>query len=120
MVHLPSRATVTAPFASKDAFIDFLKAPSAPDGQPGIGSGTKWSNRDLEPTPPEERTWTWYNMPLFWLSNSFGIAGWNVASSLIAAGLTWQHAFVSSVLGSAIAGLVVVCMARPGATYHIG
>ncbi|ROV99099.1 hypothetical protein VMCG_06603 [Cytospora schulzeri] len=120
MVRLPSRAAVQAPFSSKEAFIDFLKAPPAPDGKPGLGSGTKWSNRDLEPTPPEERTWTWYNMPLFWLSNMFGIAGWNVASSLIAVGLTWQQAFVSSVLGSAIAGLVVVCMARPGAKYHIG
>ncbi|KUI65488.1 Allantoin permease [Cytospora mali] len=120
MVRLPSRAAVTAPFSSKAAFIDFIKSPEAPEGHVGMGRGSRWSNRDLDPTPPSERTWTWYNLPLFWLSGSFSVTGWNIASSLIAVGLTWKQAFASSVLGSGIAGLVVVCMARPGAKYHIG
>ncbi|KAF3013188.1 hypothetical protein E8E14_002477 [Neopestalotiopsis sp. 37M] len=81
---------------------------------------SRWTNRDLQPTPPEERTWTWYNLPLYWLSTAFGTAGWNVASSLIAAGLTWQQALASCIIGSAISGLVVTAMARPGARYHIG
>lgn len=50
----------------------------------------------------------------------FGTTGWNVPSSLIAVGLTWQQAFVSCILGSLISGLMVVCMARPGVKYHIG
>lgn len=116
MVRLPNKAT----FASKSALITYLEAPTAPDSHVGIGGGTRWSNKDLAPTPPEQRTWTWFNMSLFWMSNMFGIAGWTVASSLIAVGLKWQQAFISSVLGSAIAGLAVVGMARPGATYHIG
>lgn len=74
----------------------------------------------LEPTPPEERTWTWYNLPLYWGSTAFGTSGWNAAASLIAVGLTWQQAFVSCVIGSFISALVVVGMARPGVQYHIG
>lgn len=74
----------------------------------------------LEPTPSEERTWTWYNLPLYWGSTAFGTAGWNAAASLIAVGLTWQQAFASCIIGSLISALVVVGMARPGVRYHIG
>ncbi|KAM0817498.1 putative Allantoin permease [Seiridium cardinale] len=81
---------------------------------------SRWINRDLKPSPPEERNWTWYNLPLYWLSTAFGTAGWNVASSLIAVGLTWQQALASCIIGSAISGVVVTAMARPGARYHIG
>lgn len=119
MVHLPSKAALSGPFQSKAAFIDFIKAPQAPDGHVSINN-SRWTNKDLEPTPPEQRTWTWYNLPLYWFSTMFGTTGWNVPSSLIAVGLTWQQAFVSCVLGSLISGLMVVGMARPGVKYHIG
>lgn len=33
---------------------------------------------------------------------------------------TWQQALVSCVIGSAVSGIVVTLMARPGARYHIG
>lgn len=59
-------------------------------------------------------------MALYWNSHAYGIAGWNAAASLIAVGLTWQLALVSTMIGSLIASLVVVGMARPGAAYHIG
>ncbi|KAH7017087.1 permease for cytosine/purines, uracil, thiamine, allantoin-domain-containing protein [Ilyonectria destructans] len=51
---------------------------------------------------------------------AFGTAGWNVAASLIAIGLTWQQAFISCVLGSFIIAVVVIGMVRAGARYHIG
>lgn len=27
--------------------------------------GPTWSNEDLDPTPPEKRTWSWYNYVIF-------------------------------------------------------
>lgn len=33
---------------------------------------------------------------------------------------TWQQSFVSACIGSFLAAVVVVFMARPGAKYHIG
>jgi hypothetical protein len=33
---------------------------------------------------------------------------------------TWQQSFISACLGSFLAAIVVVLMARPGAKYHIG
>ncbi|SMY28631.1 unnamed protein product [Zymoseptoria tritici ST99CH_1A5] len=116
---LPSKTTLAAPFQSKHAFRTFLKAPEAPPGTLTVGKG-RWSNRDLEPTPPSERTWQWYSLPLFWLTNAFGPTGWNAAASLIATGMTWQQTFIASVLGCFISALMVMAMARPGVQYHLG
>ncbi|KAF4448988.1 putative uracil permease [Fusarium austroafricanum] len=119
MVNLPSRSELIAPFRSKEAFVNFVKTSETTDGQTQVGN-SRWSNKDLEPTPPEHRNWTWYNLPLYWFSNQFSLVGWNTGASLIAVGLTWQQSFVSCVLGALLASLVVICMARPGVQYHIG
>lgn len=57
-IAIPSRQEIAAPFASKEAFIDFLRAPKCSDGRVTIGDA-RWSNVDLEPTPEKDRTWTW-------------------------------------------------------------
>ncbi|KAJ5058740.1 amidase signature domain-containing protein [Bipolaris maydis] len=116
---MPTKRQMTAPFQSKDAFVDFLRAPRVNDGHVAIGD-EKWSNKDLEPTPVEQRTWTWYSLPLYWFSNKFSLVGWNTGSSLVAVGLTWQTSFASACVGALLAAIVVVLMARPGAKYHIG
>ncbi|KAL2416450.1 Allantoin permease [Exophiala dermatitidis] len=116
---LLTKEQVKAPFQSKEAFIDFVRAPDSLEGHARIGD-SRWSNRDLEPTPPEHRNWTWYNLPLYWFSNQFSLTGWNTGSSLVAVGLSWQYSFASCVLGALIAAVVVVLMARPGVQYHIG
>jgi nucleobase:cation symporter-1, NCS1 family len=56
---IKSVSEMTAVFRSKEAFLDFIEAPRAPNDEETVGKG-RWSNRDLEPTPPEERTWKWY------------------------------------------------------------
>lgn len=83
---LPSKAGLAAPFRSKEAFIDFVKTPEGNEGHTTIGDA-KWSNKDLEPTPVEHRNWTWYNLPLYWLSNQFSLVGWNTGSALVTVGL---------------------------------
>lgn len=87
---VPSKAEMAAPFQSKEAFIDFIKSPESPDGHVAIGD-PKWSNKDLEPTPIEQRTWQWFNLPLYWFSNQFSLVGWNTGSALVAVGLVRQH-----------------------------
>jgi NCS1 family nucleobase:cation symporter-1 len=120
MVQFPSRASLTAPFQSRQAFVEFITVPDHVN-KDGVTIGDRrWSNKDLAPTPPEQRTWTWYNLPLYWGFTVFGPTGWNVAASLISVGLTWRQAFISCIIGSLIAGLVVMAMARPGVQYHIG
>jgi NCS1 family nucleobase:cation symporter-1 len=55
---LPSKTDLAAPFRSKQAFIEFVKPAEGNDGHAAIGDA-RWSNKDLEPTPVEHRTWTW-------------------------------------------------------------
>ncbi len=74
--------TVTAPFQSKAALLKFIRTDEV-EGVPD----SRWTNKDLEPTPPEQRHWHWYNLPLYWMTTAFGTAGWNLAASLIATGL---------------------------------
>lgn len=119
MVRIPSRHAISAPFRSAEAFRDFVRAPQSAGGREQIGN-EKWSNRDLEPTPPEERTWTPMSLPMYWFTNMFSVTGWNVAASLIAVGLTWQQAFISAVLGCLLSSLAIVLLARPGVMYHVG
>lgn len=57
-LRVPSKAEIKAPFQSKAAFVEFIRAPEDNEGRPTIGD-QKWSNIDLEPTPLEHRTWTW-------------------------------------------------------------
>ncbi|KAK6001431.1 hypothetical protein QM012_002762 [Aureobasidium pullulans] len=116
---IPSKAEIAAPFQSKEAFVDFLRAPEGNEDHAPVGD-SRWSNKDLAPTPVKDRTWTWYNLPLYWFSSQFSIVGWNTGSSLVTVGLTWQQSFISACLGSFLASVVVVLMARPGAKYHIG
>ncbi|ORY01751.1 NCS1 nucleoside transporter [Clohesyomyces aquaticus] len=119
-MYLPRSYTLSfAKCESKEEFFEFLKTRDSRSQIATLGD-PRLSNKDLDPTPPGDRTWTWYNLPLYWGSTAFGTAGWNAAASLIAVGLTWQQAFVSCVLGSFISALVVTGMARPGVRYHIG
>jgi len=115
----PTRAGLAASLQSKEAFVEYLQAPQGNDNHTAIGD-SKWSNKDLQPTSVEDRTWTWYNLPLYWFSNQFSLVGWNTGSALVTVGLTWQQSFVSACIGSFLAALVVVLMARPGVKYHIG
>lgn len=114
-LELPTKADVAKPFRSRAAFVDFVKAPQGNEGHETVGN-SKWSNKDLEPTPVEQRNWTWYavlathtltavsltgyrrryNLPLYWFSNQFSLVGWNTGSSLVAVGLvgigcSWKY-----------------------------
>ena len=57
-VTFPSKQEVAAPFRSKAAFADFIRSPQDNEGQATVGNA-RWSNKDLEPTPEKDRTWTW-------------------------------------------------------------
>ena len=55
----PTRAGLAASLQSKEAFVEYLQAPQGNDNHTAIGD-SKWSNKDLQPTSVEDRTWTWY------------------------------------------------------------
>lgn len=73
------------------------------------------SNADFDPIPPSKRTWTWGAYVAYWMADAWAVSNWEVASSMIAVGLSWKLAIGACVLGNAIMGLVITTNGRIGA-----
>ncbi|KAH9009339.1 NCS1 nucleoside transporter family [Lactarius hengduanensis] len=52
-------------------------------------SNTAWSNKDMDPVPPHLQTWTTLSYITFWISCAANVTVWELASSMIAIGLSW-------------------------------
>lgn len=49
----------------------------------------KWSNKDMDPVPPKHRTWTTWNYVAYWISDAANVPVYELASSMLAIGLSW-------------------------------
>ncbi len=77
------------------------------------------SNNDLRPTPPERRSWGFYNYTALWFSMCMEITSYQLASSLIAKGMDWKQAVVTVLLGNLIVLIPLLLNAHAGAKYGI-
>jgi NCS1 family nucleobase:cation symporter-1 len=77
------------------------------------------SNRDLEPTGPERRTWGTYHIAALWIGMSIVITTYTLASGLITAGMTWWQGLVTVSLGNLIVLIPMLLNAHPGTKYGI-
>lgn len=50
---------------------------------------SRWSNKDMDPVPPNMRTWTTMSYVAYWISDAVNVASWELASSMLAIGLSW-------------------------------
>lgn len=76
------------------------------------------SNADFDPIPPSKRTWNMGAYVAYWMADAWAVSNWEVASSMISAGLSWKMAIGACVLGNTIMGLVITINGRIGATLH--
>lgn len=81
--------------------------------------GSHWSNRDLDPVPPKKRTWTMFNFFTYWLSDAFSIATWEIASTILAIGLSWKDAIPIILVGYFITMVFIVLNGVTGARLHV-
>lgn len=65
------------------------------------------SNADFDPIPPSKRTWGSGAYVAYWMADAWAVSNWEVASSMIAAGLNYKMAIGACVLGNTLMGLVV-------------
>ncbi|KAK9466119.1 permease for cytosine/purines, uracil, thiamine, allantoin-domain-containing protein [Lipomyces arxii] len=77
------------------------------------------SNEDLDPVPWERRTWRWYNLAIYWISDAFAPGGWRGAASLMEVGLSWRYALANLALANTIIAIIITFNAHPGARYHV-
>ncbi|RDW71536.1 uracil permease-like protein [Coleophoma cylindrospora] len=100
---------------SKQAFLDWVQVPPFLDED---GKINEWRNEDLSPTPPEKRTWSWFNWVVFYFSSGFG--NWTLGSTMVGIGLNWWQAIIAIFLSQMISSTAMYFNGRCGITYHIG
>ncbi|KAI1789490.1 NCS1 nucleoside transporter family [Ganoderma leucocontextum] len=79
----------------------------------------RWSNKDMDPVPPENRTWSTVNYVAYWVSDAWNAPGWQLASTMLAIGLSWRQALPAIAVGTIIISIVMVLNGTIGAQLHV-
>ncbi|KAI0649150.1 NCS1 nucleoside transporter family [Trametes meyenii] len=108
------------------SIVDRVSAYARPDGwvlEPTpstFAPNGRWSNKDMDPVPPKGRTWSTFNYIAYWVSDATNVAVWELASSMLAIGLSWRQALPAIAVGHIIISLVMVANGTIGARLHVG
>lgn len=73
----------------------------------------------MDPVPPKERTWNSWNYVSYWISDAANPGAWQLASSMLAVGLSWRQALPAIAVGHVIISLVMVLNGTIGARLHV-
>ncbi|BGO94861.1 hypothetical protein NBRC10512v2_006654 [Rhodotorula toruloides] len=82
-----------------------------------LGS-SRWSNKDLDPVPANQRTWTAMDVASYWNSDQMAPATWDLGSTLVGLGLCAREAIPLSFVAFFVIGIVLTLNGRIGATTH--
>lgn len=67
-----------------------------------FGPSARWSNKDMDPVLPKDRTWGTWDYIAYWISDATNAAVWQLASSMLAVGLSWRQALPAIAVGNII------------------
>lgn len=82
-------------------------------------TGSKYYNKDLEPTTISQRTWTTYNITALWVGMCICIPSLSLASAAIALGLSPWLAVLNVILGNLIILIPMQLNSHAGTKYGI-
>ncbi|GAA5847135.1 hypothetical protein JCM3766R1_001721 [Sporobolomyces carnicolor] len=82
------------------------------------GKASRWSNKDLDPVPESNRTWSALDVCSYWNSDQFAPATWDLGSALVGYGLTLKQAVPISFFAFLCIGVVLTLNGRIGALTH--
>ncbi|THY18057.1 hypothetical protein D6D01_07354 [Aureobasidium pullulans] len=88
--------------------------------QTSDSDGTVRYNKDLLPSPPEDRRWRWQHYFAYYLTMTFSPSSYNLGASLVSIGLLWWHGMIAAVIGSGILTVLVVLNSRGAIKYFVG
>ena len=80
---------------------------------------TSFSNKDLAPVSPHEKTWTTWNFAALWISMSLCIPTYMMSSSLIEGGMNWWQAILTILFGNLIVLIPMILNGKAGAHYGL-
>jgi len=106
-------------FTSRRAFVDLITVKDTALDEHGHPNSSKtWSNEDLDPTPPEKRTWRWWNFVTFYLGIAMG--NWTLGSTMVGIGLNWWQSIIVIAVSQTISSAAMFFNSRCASVYHIG
>lgn len=106
-------------FTSWPAFKAWIEAPPTSLDAHGLANpDSRWSNEDLDPTPPRKRTWGWPNYVSFYWALSFG--NWTLGSTMVGLGLNWWEAIIVIFVSQVISSIAMFFNSRAASSYHLG
>ncbi|KUJ19173.1 uracil permease-like protein [Mollisia scopiformis] len=114
-------STFKGAFRSREGFKYFIETRDTALDQhrdPDAKHGQTWSNEDLDPTPPEKRTWRWWNYVTFYTGLSFG--NWTLGSTMVGIGLNWWQSILVIFASQMISSIAMFFNSRCASVYHIG
>ncbi|PKS13150.1 hypothetical protein jhhlp_000492 [Lomentospora prolificans] len=79
----------------------------------------RWSNKDLDPIPPEKQTWGAVDYWAYWVSDMLAPPLASTVSSVMFLGFTARETIPIVFFGFAICSVVVTLTGKMGATYNI-
>ncbi|TKA30322.1 hypothetical protein B0A50_02549 [Salinomyces thailandicus] len=109
---IPSRQTIKKRCTS-------AKAWELPKQDSALAPSYVWTNKDMDPVPPEDQTWTLWTWMAYWATDTINLGTWETASSIIAVGLTWREAIPIMVVGTFCVAVPMVLNGAIGAALHI-
>ncbi|KAL1900306.1 hypothetical protein Sste5346_002617 [Sporothrix stenoceras] len=112
------KQAVAQAFSSRQAFVKAIETRT--DVGDGETERSRWKNEDLDVSPPEHRTWTYFDYAGFWAAYGVSPGTWSVGSALIAVGLKPWQAVICLFFGYLFGAIGIVLHSRPAAVYHIG
>ncbi|GAA5887179.1 hypothetical protein JCM5296_004547 [Sporobolomyces johnsonii] len=78
-----------------------------------------YTNADLDPTPPENRTWSYGTWFSFWVAASLDPAFWQTGASLIPLGLSVANSIGIVVLGNVVIAVPIILNGVVGAKLRV-
>lgn len=82
-------------------------------------SGSKYFNKDLSPSTPEERTWTTYNIAMLWVGLVIAVTSFSFAAALVTLGLSPLQAIINVAIGNIIVVIPMQLNSHAGTRYGI-
>ncbi|KAF2770450.1 uridine permease-like protein Fui1 [Teratosphaeria nubilosa] len=110
--YIPSKQTIKERCTSIHAW-------ELPKQSSALAPAYVWTNKDMDPTPPEDQTWTLWTWMAYWATDTINLGTWETASSIIAVGLTWREAIPIMVVGTFCVAVPMVLNGAIGAALHV-
>ncbi|KAF2843294.1 hypothetical protein M501DRAFT_925827 [Patellaria atrata CBS 101060] len=85
----------------------------------GIYGNPRWSNRDLDPIPPEKRTWGAIDYWAYWCSDMLAPPLASTVATVMSLGFTARETIPIVFFGFMICSVVITLTGKMGATYAV-